>query len=98
MAGTEQGGGLLHDGLRPWARGGQTTAGHRSNRVLVIDQNAEYRFIDTGQRQLRWAHVDRNITTIGARLVLLADAVFHSKARYISDTAQRIKLFSKSVS
>ncbi|MOA35333.1 hypothetical protein D3C78_1567760 [compost metagenome] len=77
--------------------------------MLVIDQNAEYRFIDTDQRQLCWAHVARNITAIGesservnqpigARLDLLADAVFHSKARYISETAQRIKLFSKSVS
>ncbi|WP_042011223.1 IS66 family transposase, partial [Aeromonas fluvialis] len=50
--------------------------------VLVTDQYAGYRFIDSSQRQLCWAHVLRNVAAIadsgekvnqpiGARLVLL---------------------------
>ena len=61
--------------------------------VLVTDQYAGYRFIDADQRQLCWAHVARNLVAIaessetvnqpiGARLVLLADAVFRTRHRW----------------
>ena len=55
--------------------------------VLVTDQYAGYRFIDADQRQLCWAHVAQSRghrrgeqcnQPIGARLVLLADAVFRT--------------------
>ena len=52
----------------------------------MTDQYAGYRFIDSSQRQLCWAHVLRNVAAIadsgennqpiGARLVLLANSVF----------------------
>lgn len=61
--------------------------------VLVTDQYAGYRFIDSAQRQLCWAHVLRNVAAIaessdavnqpiGARLVLLADTVFRTRHGY----------------
>jgi transposase len=61
--------------------------------VLVTDQYARYRFIDSGQRQLCWAHVLRNVAEIagsgeqvnqpiGARLVLLANSAFRVRHGY----------------
>ena len=61
--------------------------------MLVTDQYAGYQFIDADQRQLCWAHVACNLAAIaesseqcnqpiGARLVLLADAVFRTRHRW----------------
>ena len=61
--------------------------------ILVTDQYAGYRFIDSSQRQLCWSHVSRNVAaiaessdtinqTIGMRLVLLADSVFRVRHRW----------------
>lgn len=61
--------------------------------VLVTDQYAGYRFINSSQRQLCWAHVLRNVAAIadsgekvnqpiGARLVLLANSVFRVRHGY----------------
>ena len=70
--------------------------------VLVTDQYAGYRFIDADQRQLCWAHVARNLAAIaesseqcnqpiGARLVLLADAVFRTRHRWESGALSKQK-------
>ncbi|ELM3618545.1 IS66 family transposase [Aeromonas sobria] len=67
---------------------GQEPAG-----VLVTDQYAAYRFVDTSQRQLCWAHVLRNVVAIaqsgepvnqpiGTRLVLLTNSVFRARHCY----------------
>ena len=61
--------------------------------VLVTDQYAGYRFIDSSQRQLCWAHVLRNVAAIadsgekvnqpiGADWMLLANSVFRVRHGY----------------
>lgn len=69
--------------------------------VLVTDQYAGYRFVDSSQRQLCWAHVLRNVVavaqsgeqvnqSIGARLVLLANSVFRVRHRYETGTLSKV--------
>ena len=91
VAGAEQDSRLLHDGVWPWSGAAKRLLGAEFDGVLVTDQYAGYRFIDADQRQLCWAHrapqsrPSPRVATpsnqpIGARLVLLADAVFRYPA------------------
>lgn len=67
--------------------------GKEVNQLLVSDQYSSYRYIDSSQRQLCWAHILRNVIAIaesvdaenqyiGNRLTLVAHMVFRVRHQY----------------